>query len=150
MNMPVLGFLILSLFALSASALQFSVTELCEEKVFFQTELTPQNKTLGQLTVEILNLNKISFQGDASGIKSIAQSPVGDEALEVLSDFEMRAYGWCVAVDGKELDRMPDEVLITSATKEIKWFYAFAFYDRGEWKSFCTPAFRVKPSQICR
>lgn len=136
-------------FTLNVSALEFSVIGPCDPKPILKTQAPSQETTLGDLTLEVLKANQMPFQGDRSGIKMIAGSPMGDDALEVLSDSLMRAYGWCVLVDGRQPDRMPDEVPLNLATKEITWFYAFALYDRGEWKSFCTPSHQVQPSQVC-
>ncbi|RZJ25676.1 MAG: DUF4430 domain-containing protein, partial [Flavobacterium sp.] len=58
------------------------------------------NTSLGFLTEFLLNKGQIPYTGDKSGIASIAGSPVGDDAIEVLSDSKLRAYGWCVEVDG--------------------------------------------------
>lgn len=143
-------FLIFSFFGpLQAKALDFVVIGPCEEKPVLKTSIASQDVTLGELTVQVLTENKISFQGDRSGIKVIANSPAGDEALEVISDTQLKAYGWCVAIDGQQPGLMPDEVRLSADTKEVVWFYAYAFYDQGVWKSFCTPSYQNKPSQIC-
>jgi hypothetical protein len=105
--------------------------------------------SLGDFTIEVFKKHNLSFVGDRFGIKSILNSPVGDEALEVLSDSEMRAYGWCVSLDGKQPNQMPDEVLLDSNVKEIIWFYAFATYEKGTWRDYCTPSHQVRSPFIC-
>lgn len=138
-----------ALISQASEALEFQVRNLCNDQAAFEKKVPSQESTLGDLTVAVFNQNQIPFQGDRSGLKAIFNSPVGDAALEVLSDSQMRAYGWCVLVDGKSPDRMPDEVLISEKTKTIRWFYAFALYDQGQWKDFCTPAHVAMPSQVC-
>lgn len=102
-----------------------------------QGELT-QPRTVGSLAVELLNRSKIPFTGGDYGISKIRDR--GGE-LEVLSDTQMRAYGWCYTVDGKLSDVMSDKFEIPAgSTAKIRWFYAYAFYDRGNWISYCTPA----------
>lgn len=137
------------LFSWQAMALDFVVIGPCSDKPVLKTEVATQEITLGELTVQVLTDNQIPFQGDRSGIKVIANSPSGDDALELISDTQMKAYGWCVAIDGQQPGQMPDEVPLTAVTKEVVWFYAYAFYDHGVWKSFCTPSYQNKPSQIC-
>lgn len=122
----------------------------CSEKPVYEVSADSPTSTLGDFTVDILQKNQIPFQGDRSGIKAIFDSPTGDEALEILSDSQMRAYGWCVTVNGLQPGRMPDEVPLTGSGNHIVWFYAFAFYDKGEWKSFCTPSHTVRSPQICK
>lgn len=137
------------LFSFQALALEFTVIGPCEEKPVLKVTVASQEIALGELTVLVLTENKIPFQGDRSGIKVIAGSPSGDESLELISDTQMKAYGWCVDVDGQQPGQMPDEVRLSADTKNVTWYYAFAFYDQGVWKNFCTPSYQNKPSQIC-
>lgn len=135
---------------LQTFALSFEVIGPCDSKPTFETTTTMKNTNLGHLTEFILNKHSIPYTGDATGIGSIAGSPVGDSAIEVLSDTTLRAYGWCVEVDGMQPDVMPDQVMISENTKHIKWFYAFSLYESGEWTQYCTPSYSVKSSQICK
>jgi hypothetical protein len=138
------------LFPLQVFALSFEVIGPCDSKPIFESTTTMRNTNLGHLTEFVLNKNSIPYTGDETGISSIAGSPVGDDALEVLSDTQMRAYGWCVEVDGFQPDVMPDQVMISESVQHIKWFYAFSLYDNGEWTQYCTPSHTVKSAQICK
>lgn len=97
-------------------------------------------KSTGEITLEILEGNHIPFVGNEAGINSILGTPTGDAAIVIVSDDTMRAYGWCFEVDGKQPDVMPDKFFIPTQASRLKWFFAFSLYEKGEWKSFCTPA----------
>ncbi len=94
----------------------------------------------GQVTVAILEAQKIPFVGNESGMNSILGTPTGDDAIVVVSDDTMRVYGWCYSVDGKDPDEMPDKFYFKQAESVLRWYYAFALYEAGQWKSYCTPA----------
>lgn len=136
--------------ASSASALDFKVIGPCSETPQVQTTVAASATTLGDLTVSTLTSLGVPFTGERSGIATIADSPQGDEALEVLSDTQMRAYGWCVEIDGLQPDVMPDEVPVTAATKSITWFYAYSFYDAGVWKDYCSPSWKLRTLAVCK
>ncbi len=142
-------FLILFL-PLQVLALSFEVIGPCSERSIYQTATTIHNTSLGFLTEYMLKKSNLSFVGDKNGIKSIDKSPVGDEALEVLSDNTMRSYGWCVEVDGYQPDVMPDKVMISASVQQIKWFYAFSLYESGQWTQYCVPSYTVRSKQICK
>jgi len=138
------------LFPAQVFALSFEVIGPCSEQPIYQTTTTLHNSNLGFVTEYLFKKDGIPYLGDQGGFRSIANSPFGDEALEVLSDSTMRSYGWCVEVDGKQPEVMPDEVMISKTVKHIRWFYAFTFYDSGKWTQFCTPSHLVKSQQICK
>jgi hypothetical protein len=136
---------------LPAFALDFKVVGPCSETPQFQTSISAAaDSNLGDLTIATLKSHAIPFDGSREGIKSIQQSPTGDDAFEILSDTQMRAYGWCVAIDGVQPDQMPGSVRIPAGAKEILWFYAFSFYDAGTWKDYCTPSWKVKSLDVCK
>jgi hypothetical protein len=122
----------------------------CDAKPLLQVQTNSQAPTLGDLTVEVFQQNRIPFVGDRSGIKSIRNSPIGDEALEVLSNSKMRSYGWCVSVNGVQPAKMPDEVRLQGNSNNILWFYAYSLYDRGLWKDYCTPSYKVRSLPVCQ
>jgi hypothetical protein len=104
---------------------------------------------LGNITVDYFTSAKIPFTGNEFGISSIYNSAVGDDALEVLSDTEMRAYGWCFTLNNQLIDRMPNDVYLSSKQDSIVWFYAFSSYKSGNWNDYCTPAYTLKPAIFC-
>jgi hypothetical protein len=144
------SFLLASFGTAVSMASTFQVIGPCSPQPLYQAEVRSQAPTLGDLTVEVLKNAAIPFQGDRSGIKAIYNSPVGDDALEVLSNTQMRSYGWCVSINGQQPGVMPDEVKLTGSQNHIVWFYAFTLYDRGVWKNFCTPSYKVKSLAVCK
>lgn len=144
-------FLILALFYSGdfAKALTYEIVGACSAVPAYHGSHENFPTDAGTATVAILERNKIPFLGSAAGIHSILNTPVGDEAIEVINDQEMRAYGWCYEVDDKQPDVMPDKVMLTGS-EHLKWFYAFSHYKSGNWLTYCEPAFTVKPKNICR
>lgn len=136
-----------------AEALQIDLIGPCDQATSFSVVVDLKNQdivSLGDLTVKVLNENQIPYKGSAQGVSQIYNSPIGDQALEVLNATQMRAYGWCVHVDDNEPYEMPDKVMITSAVKKITWFYAYSFYDNGTWKDYCTPAWKEHSLGYCK
>ena len=136
-----------------AYALVVSVVGPCDQEpqlVVYVDLKDKEEVTLGDLTVKVLNANRIPFKGDAAGIAQIYDSPIGQAAKETLSSTEMRAYGWCVHVDNDEPAEMPDQVIITESVKKIIWFYAYSLYDNGVWKDYCTPSWKVHTLNYCK
>ena len=58
--------------------------------------------------------------------------------LEILSEREMKAYGWCYSINGEVPEAFPDEVALGPQDKVV-WFFAYAHYLAGEWISQCVP-----------
>lgn len=144
-------FLILA-FVNFAEALQMDIIGACDPAALLSTAVELKDDeavTLGDLTIRVLNQNHIPFKGSAEGISQIFDLPTGDQALEVLSHSQMRAYGWCVHVDADEPDKMPDKVVITNKVQKITWFYAYSLYDAGDWKDFCTAAWKKRSLPYC-
>lgn len=104
---------------------------------------------VGALSIGTLKKMNIPFKGSEAGLASVFNTPTGDDALEILSDYEMRAYGWCYSVDGVAPEIYPDEVPLTDKTKVVTWHFGFARYYKGEWVTQCTPAYSVRPDFLC-
>jgi hypothetical protein len=123
----------------------------CSETPIHQSNLENLDisKNLNDITTDYLERNKIPYLGNAYGIISINESPIGDDAIEILSDTQLRAYGWCFSINGSQIDKMPYEVQLNDQQDQITWFYAFATYDNGEWKDYCTPAYKIQSTKIC-
>lgn len=80
------------------------------------------------------------YQGSVAGVSSI--NDLGS-ALEVLSDTQMNAYGWCYRVDGQVPTFLAEQYQLTGHEISIEWFYAYAHLDRNNWKAMCVPADHV-------
>ena len=105
-----------------------------------QVEIT--SEALGKLTDHIVQAavqGKFlkAYEGSEMGVKSI--NGLGS-ALEVLSDTEMNAYGWCYRVDGKVIDLLAGQCLLTGNESSIEWYYAYAHLNRNDWTAMCVPA----------
>jgi len=123
----------------------------CEsEAVFISLDIAAApGTTLGDFSVRIFNDHKLPFTGDRMGIASIFDSPTGIQALEILSDTQFRAYGWCVEVDGHASDQMIDQVILPEGNSRIVWFYAWALYESGVWTQYCTPSWQTRSPYVC-
>lgn len=123
----------------------------CDVKPLLMSSVRPsETSNVGSVTIDILEKFEIPFQGTSAGLNSAFGTPIGMDALEVISDQEMRSYGWCYSVDGNSPEVMPDQFKVNASMKKITWFYAFARYSKGEWVSQCEPAFKIKPEFLCR
>jgi hypothetical protein len=144
-------FILLIILSLKTNAASIKITGPCSETPIVESSINilDLNHNLGRITVDFLTQNKIPFIGSEYGINSINETAVGDDALEILSDTKMRAYGWCYTINNIANDKMPDEIFLTKQSDSISWFYAFATYDRGVWKDYCTPAYKTHYSKFC-
>lgn len=121
----------------------------CSEKPLLQTTANAvDSSNVGQMSIETLKKFKIDFKGSESGLNSVFGSPTGLDAMEVLSDNEMRSYGWCFEVDGKVPENYPDSISLMNV-KKVRWFFGYAHYLNGNWISQCEPAFELKPKFLC-
>lgn len=142
--------ILLTLLSFSSHAVELKFIGPCDENFIMRTLVTEEFSNVGELTVATLTKFSIPFKGTHEGFNSIFNTPTGMETMEVLSDEEMRAYGWCYSVDGVAPEVYPHEAPVTSETKTITWTYGFAHYYKGEWISQCTPAYKVKPAFLCQ
>lgn len=145
-----LTLLCLSILSFNLNAANIQIIGPCSEKPLINKTIPSLNQeSIGSFTVRFLAQNKIPYAGSDAGMSSIFNTPVGDEALEVISDTKMRAYGWCFNLNGINPDKMPDVVFFTSNNDQLTWYYAFSTYDSGKWVDYCVPAYTVKSSQFC-
>lgn len=134
----------------SVHAVELKFIGPCEENFIMKTEVTEAYENVGQLTIETLTKFSIPHLGTYEGLHSAFETPVGNDAIEILSKDEMRVYGWCFTVDGEQSELLPHEVLLTEETKSVVWQFSYAHYKKGEWVSFCTPAWKVKLASLCK
>lgn len=106
-------------------------------------------QNVGAFTLRALDALKLSYEGNERGLNSIEGSATGMDALEILSESEMRAYGWCYRVNGLAPEQFPDEIMIETAADQVEWFFAYAHYKEGIWISQCEPAYLLKPNRFC-
>ncbi len=145
MNLFVLIFFIATTIS---SAAELEVIGPCSSKPAYQFKMGDKFETVADLTFYVFDKNNIPYQGTDKGITSLLNDPVGDEALEVISDTEMRAYGWCYFVNGKVSMAFADETYLKPGDK-VQWIYSYAIFDR-EWKSMCNPSYKLKSDFMCK
>lgn len=83
-----------------------------------------------------------SFKADEDGVYEI-EGPTND--IEILSERELRAWGWCYELNGSVPETMPAVTLLTSDQDRVTWFYGFAHYKDGEWVAQCVPGRNALP-----
>ena len=143
-------FIVTASFVPCAHAAQVRVQNPCAENTWLNVTLsTVIGSSVGSVTLEALTNLGVPFQGSEHGIHSIRNTVTGDDALEVISDREMRAYGWCYRLNGVEPDLFPDQVFVQSDADVIDWFFGFAHYKDGNWVTYCTPTQTIRPTYIC-
>lgn len=107
-------------------------------------------QSVGANSVAIFDQNKVPYIGVAEGFNSIINTPIGLDTIEVVSDNELRAYGWCYSVNGRLPEGMPGQVHFTSQSDVLVWFYAYSTNKNGEWMDdYCSPAYWIKAKQFC-
>ena len=122
----------------------------CAQTPLWSGQISHPDSSVGQQTIHTLADQKIYYQGNANGLVSAFGTPVGSDALEVIGNQEMRSYGWCYAVDGVTPEVYPDQYPITNATQKITWFFGYAHYLNGQWRSQCEVAAAIKPAFLCQ
>jgi len=105
-------------------------------------------QTAGDFTVSVFEEFNIPYDGSTNHISSIFNSASGLDAMEVLSDTEMRSHGWCFSINGKLADVYPHEIEI-SDSDTVHWFYGYAYYNAGVWTGMCAPTYEIAPAQFC-
>ncbi len=140
--------ILLTLFSFSSHANEIYFQGPCSSTAFLAEKVPGEGLTVGDITVKTLENHSIDYIGSPSGINSILGTPVGDNAIEVVSDTEMRAYGWCFEVDGFQPASMPDQIILKES-ETIRWFFAYSTYDAGDWKDYCTPSYQLRPKFLC-
>lgn len=121
----------------------------CSERPVFETNFSPlEDDTVGSVTVEVLASNDIPFLGTERSMNSIFNTPTGLDAMEVLSDTQMNAHGWCYSINGKEPNLFANEIK-AQQNDEILWWFGYAHYDSGKWITQCEPTYTRAPEQFC-
>lgn len=134
-----------------ASALTWKVFGPCSETPVFEGSFEADlNKSVGDISIQIFEANKVPYVGVSAGFNSINNSPLGLDAVEVVADNEMRAYGWCYVLNGKIPKVMPDKIKPQSQKDSLFWFYGYSTNKNNQWQDdYCTPGYEIKADQFC-
>lgn len=122
----------------------------CSPVPLLQKDLNNTGNTVGVETISLLEDSQTPYLGNEQGLNSVFETPIGPAAIEIVSESEMRSYGWCYSVDGKVPEVYPDQYQITPATKKIQWFFGYAHFKGGQWIKQCAPAYEIKPAFLCQ
>lgn len=135
-----------------AEAISWEIIGPCSSEPLYKGEKEMGDNPLfvGTLTLQVLQEEQIPYQGDERSIVSIVNTPTGMGSMEVLDDQRMRAYGWCYEVNGIQPDVYMDSFYFKDNKDHLKWFYGYSLYESGEWKEYCTKAYKVKPDFLCK
>lgn len=138
--------------AVPSFAVSWKVYGPCSEKPVHEGKV-PMKKfdtSVGALSVQVFEENKIPYIGSEEGFNSIIGTPTDHNSMEIVSKDEMRAYGWCYSVNGQFPEQMPNEVFFTENNAELVWFYAYSTVKNNQWQEdYCTPAYNIKAPQFC-
>lgn len=95
---------------------------------------------VGEVTVLAFDMQKVPYKGNEDGINQIfGIAGNGDDDLEVVSDREMKAHGWCYSLNGKVENFFGNQAYLPNQQSVIVWFYAYAHYKNGKWIAMCVP-----------
>lgn len=135
----------------SLSAVTFDVIGACSNTPLYEGRFrTDIGENVGTLSMEFFEDQSIPYTGGVNGFSSINHSPMGLDAIEVLSTTKMRAYGWCFSINGVVPNTIASETYLTKQNDYISWFYAYSTYDQGVWTDYCVPSYKIKASQFCK
>lgn len=140
----------LLILASPAQAVRLVVQDPCAAAPWLDVEASASvGDSVGLATIATLDREAVPYVGNDHGINSIRDTVTGDRALEILSDREMRAYGWCFRINGREPNEFAHQVMIESEDDVVYWVFGFAHYLDGRWISNCTPTHTLRPAHVC-
>jgi hypothetical protein len=142
----------LTLFSLNSHAITWKVFGPCDSinPVVQGEAIADLTQSVGANSVMIFDQHKVPYVGVAEGFNSIINTPIGLDSIEVVSDNELRAYGWCFLVNGRMPEAMPSQVHFKSQADVLIWFYAYSTNKNNEWMDdYCSPAYWIKAKQFC-
>ena len=123
----------------------FEVVGPCSTKPLHASNLL-EALTVGEATVRTLDKHKIPYQGNERGMNTMFK--LGND-MEILSDSDMRAYGWCFDIDGEVPESYADEIPLHEGMKKVRWFHGYAEMKNGQWVSQCRETAKLKPEFLC-
>lgn len=134
-----------------SSATEFVIRDHCDGSVVLKTRVYADGETIGDLSERILNRFNIRHEIEDGSIKSINNSPKGNQAIDFFSSTHMRTYGWCYSVDGVVyLKTLAREFQLTGQENNVTWYFGYADYKDGKWISMCAFNRGFKNPTTCR
>ncbi len=137
------------LLSISSFAATLEIRDPCVDQAKFSGELTlSAAKSVGQVSVEVFDREKIPYIGSDLGMNSIYDTPVGNPSMEFPEPGVLKVYGWCYELNGVQPAEMPDKVMMTEKDRLV-WFYGYALWRDREWKTYCAPAHESPLRSYC-
>ena len=112
-------FVVITSFSLSAQAITVEVLGEKGEQLFKQNIGLMLPSNVGETTIAIFDQHSVPHKGTDSGIVEIYNLK---QEIKVVSDTEMKAYGWCFSINGIVVETMPDETNVITADSIIQSF----------------------------
>ena len=136
-------------FITSVYGANLSVIGPCDKTPVYSEELSVElGDNVGTFSIRFFDQFNIDYVGSERGMNSILNTPTGLDAMEVVSDNEMMAYGWCYSINGTSPEVYPDEVEIKEEDQVI-WWFGYAHYLDGQWVTQCSPSYERRSDFIC-
>ncbi len=135
----------LILLAFNAYSIDLIIHDPCEkgkyELISFHM-LEPMQ--MSDLTFNLFDDHGIPYISAYNGIRSIQNTPYGEDAIFIQDMQNMKSYGWCYAVDGVQPNVTIDKFTVIPDThKIIEWVFGMAEMRDGKWISYCTPVSEI-------
>lgn len=121
----------------------------CSSRPLLSTVVVSNLNNVGAITISELEKAGVPYLGNEIGLHTAFNTPIGMDALEVVSEEEMKSYGWCYAVDDEIPEIYPVDYKITKSIKKITWFFGYARYFQGIWTDQCLRAYENPPAYLC-
>jgi hypothetical protein len=130
---------VLFLFSNQAGAVAITLVDRAGRTIIEKNLNAALPSSVGSVTLSFLKQAKDegviqSYTAYEYGVVSIDEA---SNDVEVVSDTELRAWGWCFELNGTLPETMPDHALIHSPEDKLTWFYGYAHYREGKWIGQC-------------
>lgn len=143
-------YLVSLLFLTHAHATTIEFIGPCDSRPLLEANVKFDYENVGELTLGILKKYNAQYEGSEQGLNQAFNTPVGLDAMEVISDEEMRSYGWCFKINGNLPEKYASDIYVTDKIKIISWYYGYAYYKKGKWLNWCQEAYKLKPAFLCK
>ena len=105
--------------------------------------------SVGQITTKVLDDRQVDYKGSVNHLQSAFGTPYGIDAMEVISDSEMRSHGWCYDVNSRTSSLYPGQKFVTN-DDHIEWYFCYVAYDSGVWSNSHERTYLIRPKQFCK
>lgn len=139
----------LLLLSFNTQAAKIEIIDPCNQEIRYKKNLKVDKINLGSFSLMAFEELGLPYLGDKFSILSILDTPTGSEAIEVLEDNQMKAYGWCYSINGVSPEVYPNEIEVNNSD-QVTWWFGYALYQNGQWLTQCTPSYKNPPQFLCQ